>query len=128
LSFGGRPAPIYSPGLTSTLLPDLGTTVTRGVAAGTSLLQATPDLLSDPATIPDFIGARSDDIGAVTSAVDAGSSIYDIPRRPTGIDVRFRLNLSIAPFVPPDPARAEPGAEPPPPGGVTFSTMLQFTH
>jgi RHS repeat-associated protein len=128
LSFGGRPAPIYSPGLTSTLLPDLGSTFTGGVAAGTNLLRGTPDVLSDPLTLPAFIGAHSTDIGAVSRAVDAGTAIYDIPRRPHGVDVRFRLNLSIAPASPPNPATVTPPASsPPPPGGVTFTGVLQIT-
>ena len=131
LSFGGSPAPIYSPGMSSTLLPDLGATFSGGVGAGTSLLRATPDItsaiLDDPTSVPDVIEAHQGEIDAIKGAATAGSSIYDIPRPPAPIDIRFRFNLSIAPFEPPDPT-ADPAAAPPPPGGVTFSGVLQVTN
>ena len=132
LSFGGSPSPIYSPGMTSTLLPDLGATFSGGVGAGTSLLRATPDIAGaiadDPTSAPDVIEAHQGEIGAVKAAATAGSAIYDIPRRPAPIDVRFRFNLSIAPFAPPDPTVDPTTAPPPPPGGVTFSGVLQVTN
>jgi RHS repeat-associated protein len=133
LSFGGQPAPVYAPGSTSTLLPELGSISQGGVAGGTHLLLATSDIVSritsDPTRAPAIVGEHSGEIGAVGRAVDVGRAIYDVPRRPATPDIRLRFNLAYSPPVLPGPApSASAASEPPrPAGGLKITGTLQIT-